>query len=175
VTVSKAQLVQSIKAVALLHGDFTLRSGKKSNYYLDKYLFGTRPEILKELVPFIVEKLPAEYDRLAGPELGAITLTTATAMAVNKPFVLVRKAAKEYGTAKAFEGEIKPGEKIVIIEDILTTGGAALDAAKRLRDFGCDVVKIIGIIDRQEGAFENIKAAGFEADAVINKTDLGIE
>lgn len=173
-TVSKQQLIQSIKSVALLHGDFTLRSGKKSNYYLDKYLFGTRPEILKELVPFIVEKLPPQYDRLAGPELGAITLTTATAMAVNKPFVLVRKAAKEYGTAKAFEGEIKAGEKIVIIEDILTTGGAALDAAKRLRDFGCDVVKIIGIIDRQEGAFENIKAAGFIADAVINKTDLGI-
>lgn len=173
-TVSKQQLIQSIKSVALLHGDFTLRSGKKSNYYLDKYLFGTRPEILKELVPFIVEKLPPQYDRLAGPELGAITLTTATAMAVNKPFVLVRKAAKEYGTAKAFEGEIKAGEKIVIIEDILTTGGAALDAAKRLRDFGCEVVKIIGIIDRQEGAFENIKAAGFIADAVINKTDLGI-
>lgn len=171
---AKSELIQDIKDAALLHGDFTLRSGKKSSYYLDKYLFTTNPLVLQKLVPFILEKLPPEYDRLAGPELGAIPLVTAAGLATQKPFVLVRKAAKEYGTSKSFEGKIFPGEKIVLLEDILTTGGAALDAAKRLRDFGCQLIKIIGMIDREEGAKAAIEKEGFIMDSVLSKTDLGI-
>jgi orotate phosphoribosyltransferase len=93
----RGQLIEDIKKAALLHGEFTLRSGKKSNYYLDKYLFGTDPKILEALVPYIIEKLPPaeSYDRLAGPELGAITLTTAVALKTGKPFVLVRKQLRK--------------------------------------------------------------------------------
>ena len=172
----RLELIEDIKKAALLHGEFTLRSGKKSNYYLDKYLFGTDPKILESLVPYIIEKLPASdsYDRLAGPELGAITLTTAVALKTGKPFVLVRKQSKEYGTAKEFEGRLEKGERVVLIEDILTTAGAALSAAERLRAWGVEIVKIVGIIDRQEGARENIEKAGFKMDAVLTKTDLGI-
>jgi len=170
------QLVKKVKDAAFLEGDFTLRSGQKSKFYIDKYLFGTKPGLLKEIAKEIVSLLPDpdSYDRLAGPELGAITLTTAIAMEINKPFVLVRKEAKGYGTDKLFEGELKKGEKVVLIEDILTTAGAAISAAERLRDFGIEIVQITGIVDRKQGAQENIEKAGFTMKALITKDDLGI-
>ncbi|MBU0580671.1 MAG: orotate phosphoribosyltransferase [Candidatus Margulisbacteria bacterium] len=173
----KEELGQKIVEAALLEGDFTLRSGKKSKYYFDKYLFGTKPEILSPLAVEIAKYLPPlnTFKRIAAPELGAITLATAVALEVNKPIVIVRKAQKDYGTAKVFEGELIKGEKVVLIEDILTTAGAALKAAENLKNFGVEVLKIIGVIDREEGARENIKKAGFEMDAVFTKTSLGIK
>ncbi len=172
----KEELGKLIKDVALLTGDFVLRSGKRSKYYFDKYLFGTKPEVLRPLAKELAKKLPPldSFDRLAAPELGAITLVTALGLETGKNFVLVRKAQKEYGTAKQFEGTINKGEKVVLIEDILTTAGAALQAANGLRDFGVEVIKIIGVIDREEGARENITQAGFTMDAVFTKSELGI-
>lgn len=173
---NRAELAKKIKEVAFLEGDFILRSGKRSKYYVDKYLFGTKPEILVPLAEQLAKILPPadSYDRLAGPELGAVTITSVLACKVNKPFVLVRKAAKGYGTDKIFEGELKKGERVILIEDILTTAGAAISAAERLRDYGADVLKIIGVIDREEGATANAQAAGFEISALFTKTDLGI-
>jgi orotate phosphoribosyltransferase len=170
----RAELAKKIKAAAFLEGDFILRSGRHSKYYVDKYLFGTKPEILRPLAKELARLLPEDFDRLAGPELGAVTITSVLACEVNKPFVLVRKAAKGYGTDKIFEGELNKGEKVVLIEDILTTAGAALSAAERLRDYGANVLKIIGVIDREEGAAENIAQAGFQMQALFKKSDLGI-
>lgn len=174
---NKKELGKKILDVALLTGDFTLRSGKKSKYYLDKYLFGTKPEILAPLAKELAKKLPPpdSYDRLAAPELGAITLVSALALEVKKPFVIVRKARKDHGTSKLFEGELNKGESVILIEDILTTAGAALKAAEGLRDHGVEVKKIIGVIDREQGARENIEKAGFTMDAVFTKTELGIK
>ena len=172
----KTELAKKIKTAAFLEGDFTLRSGKKSKYYVDKYLFGTKPEILKPLAKELAKILPPlnSFDRLAGPELGAVTITSVLACEINKPFVIVRKAAKGYGTDKIFEGTLNKGEKVILIEDILTTAGAALAAAEALRAYGVEIVKIIGILDREEGAAENIRQAGFQMDALFNKSDLGI-
>ena len=173
---NKLELAKRIKEVAFLEGYFTLRSGKKSKYYVDKYLFGTQPDILKRLAVELAKILPPadSFDRLAGPELGAVTITSVLACEINKPFVLVRKDAKGYGTDKIFEGALNKGERVVLIEDILTTAGAALSAAERLRDYGVEIVKIIGVVDREEGAAENIANAGFQMDALFRKTDLGI-
>lgn len=173
---NKAELAQKVKDVAFLVGDFTLRSGKKSKYYVDKYLFGTNPEILRALAKELAKLLPPldSFDRLAGPELGAVTITSVLACEVNKPFVIVRKAAKGYGTDKIFEGKLEKGEKVVLIEDILTTGGAALAAAKNLRDYGVDVIQVIGVVDREEGGPENIRTEGFPCQALFNKADLKI-
>lgn len=172
----KQQLAKRVREVAFLEGDFILRSGKRSKYYVDKYLFGTKPDILIALAKNLAKLLPPadQYERLAGPELGAITITTALACEVHKPFVLVRKEAKGYGTDKIFEGELKKGERVVLIEDVLTTAGAAISAATRLRDFGVEVVEIIGVVDREEGALENCQKAGFKMKALFNKVDLGI-
>ena len=173
---TRDQLAAALADAALLTGDFTLRSGRISKYYLDKYLFATRPELLRELGAMFAAHVDDSVDRLAGPELGGIPLVTATALATGKPMVLIRNAKKDYGTAKRFEGKIEPGERILITEDIATSGGQSIEAARLLRDeMKCDVAKIVVVVDRQEGAREAIESAGFAFDALFTKTDLGID
>ncbi len=172
---TREKLIERIKSLAVLHGEFTLRSGKKSRYYVDKYRFETQPDVLAALGKLFAQHVTPDVDRIAGPELGAVCLAAATAMAADKPFVMVRKAAKEYGTTKRVEGELKAGEKVLIVEDILTTGGAVLEAAKSLTEAGAVIVGIVGVIDRLEGARHNIEQAGFKMDALFTITDLGIE
>jgi orotate phosphoribosyltransferase len=173
-SISRETLAKRIAEVALLRGEFTLRSGRKSNFYLDKYLFETQPDILQGLAEMFAAKLPAETDRLAGPELGAVALTAATAMHAKKPFVLVRNSKKGYGSGKLVEGVLKAGDKVVIIEDILTTGGQIVEAAKTLEAAGAKVIKMLGTIDRLEGARENIEAAGYSYESLFTIKDLGI-
>src|SRR3954451_25401245 len=171
---TREELARRIADVALLRGEFTLRSGRKSNYYLDKYLFETQPDILRELGKLFAQKLPAGVDRLAGPELGAIALAAATSMASGVPFVSVRNQKKGYGSGKLIEGTLKPGESVVIVEDILPTGGQIVEAAKSLEAAGARVVKLLGAIDRLEGARENIEAAGYSYESLFTTKDLGI-
>ncbi len=171
---SRDALARRIAEVALLRGEFTLRSGRKSNFYLDKYLFETQPDILQALGKAFAAMLPPETDRLAGPELGAVALAAAAAMHANKPFVLVRNSKKGYGSGKLVEGIIKPGDKVVIVEDILTTGGQIVEAAKTLEGAGATVIKMLGTIDRLEGARENIEAAGYSYESLFTIRDLGI-
>jgi orotate phosphoribosyltransferase len=174
-TMTREQLARRIADVALLRGEFTLRSGRKSNFYLDKYLFETQPDILRELGRLFAQRLPPGVDRLAGPELGAVALAAATSIASGKPFVLVRNQKKGYGSGKLIEGTLKAGESVVIIEDILTTGGQIVEAAKTLEAAGAKVVKLLGTIDRLEGARENIEAAGYVYESLFTIKDLGIE
>jgi orotate phosphoribosyltransferase len=173
---TKEELGKLLKEVALLKGEFTLRSGRKSNYYFDKYLFETRPEVLAPLAKEIAHLLPPldTFDRIAGPELGAVALATALSLEVKKPFVIVRKEEKGYGTSKIVEGEIKKGEKVVMVEDIITTAGAAISAADRLKHSGIEVILLIGVLDREEGGKDNVEAAGYKFASVFTKTMLGI-
>lgn len=172
--VDREAVARRIAEVALLRGEFTLRSGRKSNFYLDKYLFETQPDVLAALGAMFAEKLPPETDRLAGPELGAVALAAATSMHAGKPFVLVRNSKKGYGSGKLVEGVLKPGDRVVIIEDILTTGGQIVEAAKTLEAAGAKVIKMLGTIDRLEGARENIEAAGYSYESLFTIKDLGI-
>jgi orotate phosphoribosyltransferase len=168
-------LIQRIRDAALLHGRFTLRSGRTSRYYLDKYLFETQPDILAALGQKFAAATPHDqFDRLAGAELGGIPLVAAASIASGKPCVLIRNQKKDYGTAKQLEGRLESGDRVVIVEDIATTGGQVLEAAKVIQNAGASVVKIIAVIDRQEGARENIQGAGFVFEALFTKTDLGI-
>ncbi len=171
------QLIERIVDAALLRGEFTLRSGRKSNYYLDKYLFETQPDILAEIGRRFGEKVQAigGIQRLAGAELGGIPLVTATSLATGLPSILVRNKKKDYGTAKQMEGKLEPGERVVIVEDVVTTGGQTLEAAQVLKEAGADVVKILVVLDRQEGARENIEGAGFAMDSLLTKADLGMD
>jgi orotate phosphoribosyltransferase len=169
----RSQLARRIREVAYLEGDFVLRSGKRSKYYLDKYLFETQPDILAA-----VGKLLADYagdvDIIAGPELGAVCLAASASMAAGKPAALVRKAEKGYGTSKLIEGTPVEGKRVLLVEDIGTTAGAALEAANTLKQAGADVARLVFVIDRMEGARENVEAAGFEFNALFTKEDLGI-
>ncbi len=169
------EVAKRIAEVAVLHGDFTLRSGRKSTYYIDKYLFTTQPDILAALGKLLADAIPQGTTRLAGAELGGIPLVSAASMASGLPCVFVRNAKKDYGTAKQLEGKIEAGDKIVIVEDVATTGGQAIEAAKIISDSGATVQSIITVIDRQEGARENVESAGYVFEGLFKVGDLGIE
>ncbi|MBX3377681.1 MAG: orotate phosphoribosyltransferase [Phycisphaeraceae bacterium] len=170
-----ADLARAIADAALLRGSFTLRSGRTSSFYLDKYLFSTRPEVLRELGRLFAQRIrPLNPARLAGAELGGIPLVTAASLETGLPCIFVRNQKKDYGTAKQLEGVLHPGDRVVIVEDVATTGGQALEAASVLRQAGADVLAIIATIDRQEGARENVEKAGIRFEALFTKADLGI-
>jgi orotate phosphoribosyltransferase len=178
----RSALAKAIAGAALLRGTFTLRSGKTSSYYLDKYLFSTRPEVLRPLGVLFAERIRdleaifgARPDRLAGAELGGIPLVTVASLQTGLPSIFVRTKKKEYGTGKQVEGVLNQGDRIIIVEDVATTGGAALEAAEALRAGGGSVLAIIATIDRQEGARENVEKAGIRFEALFTKGDLGIE
>ncbi|HRQ74197.1 MAG TPA: orotate phosphoribosyltransferase [Phycisphaerales bacterium] len=176
---ARPELASAIADAALLRGTFTLRSGRTSPYYLDKYRFSTRPELLRQLAEMFAERIAlvtarTPPDRLAGAELGGIPLVTAASLATGIPSVFVRNAKKDYGTARQLEGRLEPGERVVFLEDIATTGGQSLEAVRTLRDAGAQVLAVICVIDRQEGARQNVEAQGLRFEALFTKHDLGI-
>ncbi len=174
-TMTRPELAKRIAEVAVLRGKFTLRSGRKSDYYIDMYLFTTQSDILAALGEMLAERVPSGTTRLAGAELGGIPLVSAASMASGLPCVFIRNAKKDYGTAKQLEGKLEPGDKVVIVEDVATTGGQAIEAAKVIEGAGAKVVRIIATIDREEGARENIEGAGYVFEALFTVGDLGIE
>ena len=148
------ELVGAIREAALLEGDFLLRSGARSTYYLDKYRFSTRPDLLRALGEAIAAAV-VEHDpdavRLAAPELGAVPLAAAASLAGGLPFVMVRDEAKAYGTANRLEGAFEAGELVCLVEDIVTSGGALLEAIAAVREAGLVVRTAVCVIDREEG------------------------
>ena len=170
----RAELIDRIRRTALLHGEFTLRSGRTSKYYLDKYLFETQPDILEALGKMFAKHADDSIDRLAGPELGGVPLVAATSIASGLPFVLIRNRKKNYGTAKQLEGRLNSGDRVMIVEDVVTSGGQLLEAARTISDQGAQVVKIVAAIDRQEGARQNVEGAGYQFESLLTKSDLGI-
>jgi len=168
------QLIERIRQTALLEGHFTLRSGRTSRYYLDKYLFETQPDILAAVAERFARHADDRIDRLAGAELGGIPLVTATSLLTAKPTILIRNARKDYGTAKQIEGVLNRGDRVMIVEDVATSGGQVLEAAAVLSEAGAQVVRIVAVIDRQEGAAANIEKAGYEFRALLTREDLGI-
>ncbi len=169
-----AELARRIKESAYLEGDFTLRSGRKSKYYLDKYLFETQPDILAALGAMFAKHTTDTTTLIAGAELGGVSLAAATSLSCGKPFVIIRNAKKDYGTSKPFEGKLVDGDRVLLVEDIATSGGQVLEAAKTIHEIGAKVERIVSVIDRQEGARENIEAAGFVFESLFTKKDLGI-
>jgi orotate phosphoribosyltransferase len=152
--VTDDELKLALREAAYLEGDFVLRSGKRSRYYLDKYRFETRPDILAALgerIAQAVAECEPEAVRLAGPELGAVALAAAGSLASGLPFLIVRKAAKEYGTSNRVEGAYEAGDCVCLIEDVVTSGGALLEAVDALRDAGLTVRSAVCVVDREEG------------------------
>jgi orotate phosphoribosyltransferase len=168
------QLARDMVDVAYLTGDFVLRSGRRSNYYFDKYLFETRPDILRRLGVALAALVPGSVDRLAAPELGAVLLGGAVSLETGLPMLIVRKDTKEYGTSRLLEGKLEPGERVVVIEDVLTTGGEAIRAVGKLREAGAMVDTLIAVLDREEGAAGNLTAAGITFRPLFRLTDLPI-
>ena len=169
------ELARALGECAYLEGDFVLRSGRRSRYYLDKYLFETRPELLGPLGEAIAEAVQeAEPDavRLAGPELGAVALAAAASLASGLSFVIVRKEAKDYGTSKRLEGAFEQGDLTCLVEDVVTSAGAALQAVEALREAGLEVRNAVCVVDREEGGADALADEGVRLRALFRVPDL---
>jgi orotate phosphoribosyltransferase len=152
--VNDAELREALAAAAYLEGDFVLRSGKRSRYYLDKYRFETRPDLLAALgerIAAAVREHEPEAVRLAAPVLGGVVLAASASLVSGLPFLMIRDAAKEYGTANRIEGGFDAGECICFVEDIVTSGGALLEAIAAAREAGLVVRTAVCVVDREEG------------------------
>ncbi|MGA7910875.1 MAG: orotate phosphoribosyltransferase [Candidatus Dormiibacterota bacterium] len=168
-------LARELVKASYLKGDFVLRSGKRSNRYFDKFLFETDPALLKRLGAQLAALVPAETQRLAAPELGAVLLGGAVSMETGLPLVLVRKEPKGYGTAKQLEGRVAAGDRVTVIEDVVTTGGDSLRSAQVLRDAGLEVIHLVVVLDRGEGGEENIRNAGIPYSPLFRVEDLELD
>jgi orotate phosphoribosyltransferase len=179
--VEKDDLGKLLLETAYLEGDFLLRSGRRSKYYLDKYLFETDPQVLRgivyEMAMAIRNRLAAgvEYERLAAPELGGVVLGAGLSLELGLPLLLVRKATKEYGTGKRVEGRFRRGESVALVEDIVTSAGAAIQAAEALREQGLLVSDLYCVVDREEGGRDAASEAGLDLHPVFTSTELGIK
>lgn len=156
---------------AVRFGDFTLASGEKSDVYVDVKRAWPDPRRLELLGEALAARV-ADVDRLAGMELGAVPLVVATALRTGLPYVVLRKAAKEHGTRQAFEGEIPVASRVLLIEDVSTTGGSSLRSVEIIRAAGGLVDRALVVIDREAGASERLASVGVRLEALATLRDL---
>jgi orotate phosphoribosyltransferase len=165
-------LAKRIYDTAHITGEFTLRSGAKSNEYFDKYLFEADPDLLKHIALAMVKLVPPGVEALAGLEMGGIPIATMLSQLTGLPLLFVRKKAKEYGTCKIAEGGVVAGRKLLIVEDVVTSGGAILDAAKALRAEGADLAHVVCVIDRESGGAANLANADLILASLFTMSEL---
>ena len=169
------ELGRSLVEAALLEGDFTLRSGKRSRWYLDKYRFETDPELLRELgerLAAATRGVEPDTVRLAAPALGAVALAASAAMASGLPFIIVRGEAKEYGTGNRIEGPYEPGDLVCLVEDVVTSGGALCEAVEAVRAAGLVVRHAVCVVDREEGGADALARLGVRLDPLYRAGPL---
>ena len=169
------ELKRALREHAYLEGDFVLRSGRRSRYYLDKYRFETRPDVLGplgELIARAVAEHEPEAIRLAGPELGAVPLAAAASLASGLPFLIVRKEAKEYGTANRLEGVFEPGDCVCLVEDVITSGGAAVSAIEALREAALTCRTAVCVVDREEGGADALARLAVRLRPLFRASEL---
>jgi orotate phosphoribosyltransferase len=158
---------------AVKKGEFTLASGKKSDYYINIKEVYTEPEVLKEIAVKMAEIIKGKkIDKIAGVAVGAIPIAVALSLQTGIPFVIVRQEKKGYGTSSKIEGEIKKGERVVVVEDVTTTGGSVANAIEALRSFGCLCEEALVVVDREEGAEENLKRKGVKLISLFKGSEL---
>ncbi len=155
---------------AVRYGEFELAHGGTSDYYVDKYVFETAPGPLALVARAFAERVGDE--KLAGVALGAVPLAAVTSVETGRPYVIVRKAAKGHGTGNRIEGALEPGERVVVLEDVATTGTSALEAVEALRAAGATVERVLVVVDREEGAAERLADAGVELEALLTASEL---
>ncbi|MCP4274301.1 MAG: orotate phosphoribosyltransferase [Gammaproteobacteria bacterium] len=168
----KADLAKKVRETSKLSGSFTLRSGVVSDTYFDKYLFESDPNLLRSICEEMSKLVPSETEILAGLEMGGIPVVTMLSQLTGIPSAYVRKNAKEYGTCKYAEGPSLIGKKVSIIEDVVSSGGAIIDALEMMAGDKIAPIPIICVIDRQTGGSENLMAKGYKLQSVFNMTEI---
>jgi orotate phosphoribosyltransferase len=169
---TRTDLAQAIYNVSHLTGEFLLRSGKTSNEYFDKYQFESQPALLREIAKAMIPLIPAGTEYLGALEMGGIPIATALSLESGIPIVFIRKEAKEYGTCKFAEGPDFNGKRILLIEDVITTGGQVVTSCTDMRAVGAKIDHVLCVIDRSEGQNERITAIGLTHHALFTMAEL---
>lgn len=167
-----SDLAARVYEVAHLTGEFTLRSGVISSEYFDKYRFEADPVLLRDIATELAPLVPADAQLLGGLELGGIPIATMVSQLTGTPARFVRKEAKTYGTMQLAEGGDLAGFRVCLVEDVITSGGAVIDATYALRDGGAIVETAVCVIDREAGGREKLSELGVEVRALFTKSDL---
>lgn len=171
---NRSELARAIIRVAALKGSFTLRSGTIASEYFDKYRFETDPLLLRSVAEHLLPLIPPEIQVLAGLELGGVPLVTALSLVSGLPCVFVRKRAKEYGTQRLAEGSDVHGSRLLIIEDVVTSGGQVIESVQALRELGALVTDALCVIDREAGGRDALHAKGVSLHSLFRKHDLDV-
>jgi orotate phosphoribosyltransferase len=171
--VDRAELGRRIYEVAHLTGEFTLRSGLTTDQYFDKYRFEADPVLLDAVAEAMVPLVPAGTEVLAGLEMGGIPVVTALGRHTGLPCAFVRKEAKRYGTCRLAEGAEIEGRRVLVVEDVVTSGGQIVLSARDLRALGADVREALCVIDREQGGAEALKDVDLGLISLLRAADLG--
>lgn len=171
-----SELSEALKECgALQFGEFTLASGAKSNYYIDIKKASTNPAVLKLIARLMAERMKAEgieADRIAGVVLGSVPLATALALETGIPYVMIRKEKKDHGTGKLIEGDLNAGDRVLVVEDVITTAGSSINAIAVLREAGANVEYVISVIDREGGGSENLAQVDIRFCPLVKASEL---
>ncbi|HUL39429.1 MAG TPA: orotate phosphoribosyltransferase [Methanomassiliicoccales archaeon] len=173
---SKMRIKEALRDCgALMYGEFTLASGKKSRYYIDIKRASTDPQVLAEIAEEMAGLLAVKgmsYDRIAGVVLGSIPLAVALSLRTGTPYVMVRKERKDHGTGKLIEGPMMQNDRVLVVEDVVTSAGSSAEAVAILRDAGAKVSTVLAVIDRQEGGRERLAEMGVELISLLTAEDV---
>lgn len=167
-----ADLARRVRDVSRLSGTFTLRSGRVADEYFDKYQFEADPALLDALAQQLAALVPPDSEVLAGLELGGIAIVTALGRHTGLPCAFVRKAAKPYGTARLAEGAEVAGRRVLVVEDVVTSGGQVASSTGHLRDLGATITHALCVIDRQDGGATALAAKDIQLISLLTRTDL---
>ena len=165
-------LATRIRQCSQISGTFTLRSGQISNTYFDKYQFESDPKLLHDIAREMVALIPTDTEVLAGLEMGGIPIVTALSYVTGLPSAFIRKSPKTYGTCRYAEGTALIGKQFVLIEDVVSSGGAIIDALAKLRGDGCFPTAALCVIDRQTGGSEALQEVGLPLRAILTLAEI---
>jgi orotate phosphoribosyltransferase len=169
---TRAELGRALSRACYLRGEFRLRSGAVSSEYFDKYRFESNPELLYQVALGLSGLLPDEVEGLAGLELGGVPVATVLSQITRLPLFFVRKAAKDYGTCRIVEGGEVGGRRIVVVEDVITSGGQVVKSSRELRGLGAVIIQVLCVVDREIGGAEALIKEGLELKALYRMSDL---
>lgn len=169
---TRSQLARAIYDASHLEGDFVLRSGAHATEYFDKYLFESDPELLVSIAEALVALVPTDTDALAGLELGGVPLAVVLGQIMNLPVLFVRKKAKEYGTRRLAEGGEVAGRKLLVVEDVVTSGGQVVLSTRELRELGAVIDSAVCVIDREAGGADALAEEGVALAALYTMEEL---
>ena len=167
-----SSLAKRVFDVAHITGSFRLRSGVTSTEYFDKYRFESDPALLKEITTELAKKIHGEFDALAGLEMGGIPIATLLSQITGLPSLLIRKKAKDYGTCLYAEGGEVKGRRLLVVEDVVTSGGQILESVKLLRNDGAIISQVVCVIDREAGGRENLAKEGLSLTSLFTMSEL---